>query len=321
MIDLINKDGYIFDLEYRVVDMLTEYQKTGSIVLTTNNEGISLDSIDFYKLLDYITDKFSIDKNKITIYTGNKLEQHTKYNVICRPNHWFRISNDSIPIDFSSLKKQELKTLGCFVGKITWHRLILLSWLYNNHRDNCLLTCHYRNEVIQQLSSELTELNFHSSSSLVEASEFLINKTPLVLGESFNEFTIGPPEHLTILSEYQNIFTDLVIETYVMGDTFFPTEKTMRPLIAKTPFIVMGPKNYLSNLKKIGFRTFNQWWNEDYDQYEGAPRIEEIKKIVTNIMLWTPTQMQTALNEMQEILEHNFMIYKQQAELIYDDEK
>ena len=58
---------------------------------------------------------------------------------------------------------------------------------------------------------------------------------------------------------------DIVVETYVSGQSFFPTEKTLRPIIAQTPFIVMGPKGYLANLRRMGFMTFGQWWDESYD--------------------------------------------------------
>ena len=31
------------------------------------------------------------------------------------------------------------------------------------------------------------------------------------------------------------------------------------------PFIVLGPKGYLHNLKRLGFKTFGTFWNESYD--------------------------------------------------------
>ena len=94
-----------------------------------------------------------------------------------------------------------------------------------------------------------------------------------------------------------------------MGNTFFPTEKTIRPIIAQTPFIIMGPKHYLANLKKLGFKTFDKWWSEDYDQFAGVDRIIEIKKRLSDIFSWQQEKLHTVLTEMQPILEFNYNHY------------
>ena len=304
MIQLINKDRFIYELDYQILNILNEYQKNGNVTINTNREGICLESAGFYKLLDHMCDIFSIDKSKITILTDNELETHDNYNITIGRSYWLDNTKSIIPQGYSPTKNTQLKTLGCFVGKINWHRLIMVSWLYTNHRDQCLLTCHYRNDDVQKLQSELTELNFFMCSEL-DSINFL-KHCPLIIDEEFTEFTILPPAHLNIIKQYDKIFLDLVIETYVMGNTFFPTEKTMRPIIAQTPFIIMGPKNYLSNLKKLGFKTFDQWWNEDYDQLEGADRIVEIKKRLTDIFSWPQEKLHAVLIEMQPILEFNY---------------
>ena len=69
----------------------------------------------------------------------------------------------------------------------------------------------------------------------------------------------------TFLEHYQKFLIDLVLETYATGATFFPTEKTLRPIIAKTPFIIFGPSGYLENMRRIGFKTFNNVIDESYD--------------------------------------------------------
>jgi hypothetical protein len=71
----------------------------------------------------------------------------------------------------------------------------------------------------------------------------------------------------------------------------------------------MAPKNHLANIKQRGFKTFSHWWNEDYDYYEGLPRINEIKKVVATIMTWPQEKMQQVLIEMEEILNHNRTLY------------
>lgn len=314
MINLINKDRFIYDLEYKSCDIVKEYFDTGRIEIMLNNEGICLERCGFYKFLDHLTDTFGIDKSSVTVYTNNVLEQHKFYNIVAYSSHWFARTKKIIPDNYIPTKDAELKTVGCFVGKVNWNRLILLTYLYNNFKEQSLLTCHYRHEDRQKLQSELTEINFYAADELLDCTTFL-KYCPLTINESFDTYMIGPPEHLTILDHYHGFFVELVIETYVMGNTFFPTEKTIRPIIAKTPFIAMGPKNHLANLKNMGFKTFDQWWDESYDYCEGVHRINEIKKVIKTIMSWSQEKLQQILTEMESTLEHNRNLY---LETIYE---
>ena len=101
----------------------------------------------------------------------------------------------------------------------------------------------------------------------------------------------------------------MVAETYIMGNTFYVTEKTLRPIIAKTPFIILGPKNYLANLKQLGYKTFSKWWDESYDHHEGVQRIEEIKKILQKILAMSTLELQLLLTDMNNILNYNYDHY------------
>lgn len=308
MINLVNKDRLIYDLEYRVVDILSEYLTNGKIEISVNSEGICLDRSGFYNLLDYIADKMNIDKKLISISTPNILEFHQEYTIKHYVNHWFKETRQNIPKNYSPMKNDQLKHIGCFIGKINWNRLILGSHLFKNFKDKILFTCHYRHEDSQKLQSELTELNFYNENVLSDAVD-LMNASPITLDETFNSYTIGPPEHLIILNRYNEFFAELVLETYVMGNTFFPTEKTLRPIIAKSPFIVMGPKNYLKNLRNMGFQTFGRWWDESYDYTEGSLRTEQIKLILNDILSWSSEQLQNTLLEMEPVLQHNRNLY------------
>ncbi len=308
MINLVNKDRFIYDLEYRIIDIISEYLTNGRVIINVNAEGICLDRCGFYKLLDYLCEQLNIDKKLITITTPNKLETHLEYNIEHFNNHWFSRTKQNIPPNYTPTKDAQLKHIGCFIGKLNWNRLILGSYLYKNFKDKILFTCHYRHEDSQKLQSELTELNFYNEHALNDAVE-LMNVSPITLCEKFDSYTIGPPEHLTILNQYNNFFVELVLETYVMGNSFFPTEKTLRPIIAETPFIIMGPKNYLKNLRTMGFMTFSEWWDEEYDHCEGVQRIEQIKLVLNEILSWTSEKLCNTLLEMQQILEHNRNLY------------
>lgn len=75
-----------------------------------------------------------------------------------------------------------------------------------------------------------------------------------------------------LLAYYHLFDIEMILETYCQGSTFFPTEKTIRPIMAGKPFLAYAPKNFLHNLKKLGFKTFGSIWDEDYDHYDGEQR-------------------------------------------------
>ena len=303
MIQITNKDRFIFNLSNKVSDIIKEYHETGQVHIGTNREGLCLNSTDFYQVLDYVCGQWGIDKKLVTIHTSNIEESHPDYNIITYGNHW--IPQTKIPLSFQLSPKTPQYTVGCFHGKPNWHRLVNSAWLYHNYKNKTLMTMHYDSTSERhQIDSELTDINRFAMNELESVVTFLPS-CPIVLDEGFINYTIGAPTHYNIIEKYSNIFLDLVSETYITGLTFFPTEKTLRPIIAKTPFIIMGPCGYLGNMRRIGFKTFDSWWDEGYDNKSGYERILAIRKILSEIYKWDVPKMINTLDNMSDVLNHN----------------
>jgi hypothetical protein len=304
MINLPNKDRVIFDLPLRVADMIKEYQETGGLVIRTNTEGLCLTTAKFYPVLDYLCDNFSINKKKVTIITNNVEESHPEYKISVQGNHWITYCKPIFKYNLDP-KTMNLKHVGCFLGKANWHRLILSSWLHTNYLDKTLLTMHYDpSSERHRLDCGINDINIMAPAELESVVQF-IKHCPLTLDEGFLNYTIGPPTHYNIIHQYKNIFADIVVETYISGRSFFPTEKTLRPIIAQTPFIVMGPAGYLGNLRRMGFQTFDRWWSEDYDNYSNYDRLCQIKQVLDNIFKLDNNNLQSLLKDMQNVLTYN----------------
>jgi hypothetical protein len=88
----------------------------------------------------------------------------------------------------------------------------------------------------------------------------------------------------SLLNYYNQFQIEIVAETMTRGTTFFPTEKTVRPIMGSKPMLIFGPINYMNNLRRLGFKTFGDLWSEEYDNYEGRARWDLIKKIIGNII-------------------------------------
>ena len=307
MVLMTNKDRKIYNVEHLIIDVIAELQTTGKVEIFLNYEGTCARSLGLYDLMDHICQSFNVNKNLITIRTQNYLEKHSEYNIIIEPNQWIKDTRQHAPLSISN-KQAQLKTVGFFSGRSSWHRMILGAWLFNNYQNHTLMSFNYRHIDDDKFLCELDELNFFQGSSLEEAVCFL-KHTPIVLDDMYHHKQIHTSKVWdnvnSLYNYYDQIFLDLVTETYVTGVTFCPTEKTIRPILTNTPFIVVGAVGYLENLRRFGFKTFGQWWDESYDQLEGADRIDAIKCLISEIMSWPQDKMCATIVDMRETLDQN----------------
>jgi hypothetical protein len=128
-------------------------------------------------------------------------------------------------------------------------------------------------------------------------------------------YPIQHPSNLNLLQYYQDIFVDVVVEPNISGNCFLVTEKLWRAILAKRPFIVVSNPNYLNNLKRLGFKTFDNYWDEEYDIHKEVNRIDKIKLILQEISSWALDELSNKLQDMESTLDHNLTVFK---ELTYD---
>ena len=126
----------------------------------------------------------------------------------------------------------------------------------------------------------------------------------------FSETTADFTQQLESL--YPNILIDIVAETWVAGRTFYLTEKTIRPMLLKKPMIVMGSRDTLDYLHQMGFKTFNDFWDEDYDGYAEGDRYNKILHLLKKLNNMSVAQLAQMYQEMQPILEHNLGLLENQ---------
>ena len=68
----------------------------------------------------------------------------------------------------------------------------------------------------------------------------------------------------------------------------------------------MGPKNHLIYLRQMGFRTFHDFWDEDYDGYDPVTRFQLIIELVDTLATKPKEELDDMYHKMQSILDHNY---------------
>lgn len=191
-------------------------------------------------------------------------------------------------------------------------------------------TCNYRNNIVDELNKkELLKnclVSLHARDSTTEerpeyrspALNELDNQDFLSKAIQKNRFeTMIPAENcgfgqLNYLSQviphrvYNATYVSLVAETETEYQGYIMSEKISKPLIAKKPFLIFAAPGYLQALHSIGFKTFSDWWSEEYDTIEDPDK--RIQAIVESLESFNNLSTETKINyikEMDTVTRHN----------------
>lgn len=112
---------------------------------------------------------------------------------------------------------------------------------------------------------------------------------------------------------YNKSLINVVTETFYRqewnetGNIFF-SEKIWKPIVCKQAFIVVGPKHTLKYLKDLGFKTFEDIWDESYDSVDYKKRLYMAANSLYNTIDNYSVDQLNVLTK--EIREHNFKHFK-----------
>jgi hypothetical protein len=85
------------------------------------------------------------------------------------------------------------------------------------------------------------------------------------------------------------------------------TEKEIKPILARHPFIIHNLTGALAHLKNMGFLTFERWFDESYDEEtDDNKRLIKIVDEVKRLSELSFEQWDIMLEEMSPVLEHNY---------------
>jgi len=112
------------------------------------------------------------------------------------------------------------------------------------------------------------------------------------------------------LDQLTSAFFHVVTETVYFLPKLHLTEKIFKPIVAKRPFILVAAPGNLAYLKSYGFKTFDRWIDESYDQEtDNYLRIEMITAEIKKLCELSPEALQQMYQEMQAVLEYNFKYF------------
>jgi hypothetical protein len=310
MIVLPNIDGKIWNLEQKILDIVDCVINQRPLHISLNNEGPDANELGLYSLLDVICNQYNYPKQNVTILTNNLLESHSEYCIRKAAPFHFVTSAQQFALEHEFPTKtfnKDFKHFGLFIGRSNWLRLWLASYMYNYYRNLTKMTFHYNpNLDFHQDHLGLDDLIRFRPDLIANLDPLQLIANSPIIDQAVEAYPIITPAHFNISNVYHCFFLEVVCETYSRGTSFFPTEKTWRPIATRTPFIVQGPKDYIKNLHRLGFKTFSNWFDESHSQDEYNYQPIGICATLDRLATYSISELEGIYIDMNDTLEHNY---------------
>ena len=237
--------------------------------------------------------------NKITILSCHYWEKNASIRFTTPPPYTIRVRP---------------KKFLCFNRVSRLHRIELLE---NMFKHNLVDSAYYSFD-------KTIDFNYH-----VEDAEILekypnIHKNKHRLPLTLNLYKdCENPATSTIhdLKYYENSYFSVVTETkfhyqdpvgheeYLTRDVFI-TEKVIKPIVFKHPFIVVAASNYLTELRALGYKTFHPYIDETYDLIENdQERFSMVINEITRLCTKTHKEWLQWQIAVKEIVEFNNQVF------------
>jgi hypothetical protein len=284
-------DNKLFE-NYDTIDLNTELieyikNKKCRIVFVYVLEGY-FNNIDW---INNLCQKYSFEKDDVILITSNLIE-FNNYNFTLIQYNYFGNHINFLPM--SKLHKIDLKNYqnnyNRFLNNINTLHFLCFNGI---PRFNRILMFDELNQNKKLIGKFITTLRSNEKNYYYDIPNWDSRK--LGAGASLN------------IQAHLDCFLNIITETLFDNDSIFLSEKTYKPIYLCQPFIIFGNPHSLKKLKELGYKTFDKWWDESYDEeLDVNNRFKKIISILEVIAEWDMDKCFSIKQEMQDILIHNY---------------
>ena len=333
-----------FDSYFTIGDGILEYSHVSNDVLHKIKHGNGYILIDhspeafvYDKHLSVIHSYFSshdISLHKIIYLTGcmNVDEVYSsycnRYNIPDDKNYRIKLVCYPCSIDTASKDIENLTAEPAY-DVDTLPKKIFLSWnrRHKAHR-NMLAVLFNKNNLLDQSyfsmpreEPEFPDVKFENIFQSHWLDFFnltkkdvmdLVNKLPLVVDGKTAINDMIKINQNSSENFYKDSLISIITETNFLENEISMTEKSIKPVKEKHPFIMVGVKGTLKTFHNLGYKTFSDFWSEEYDNIDhGWERLGEIIRVCNEIAQWDSAKILDFKKKVKPIVDHNFQIAKQ----------
>lgn len=250
------------------------YRNNKKVLLSLGTDGWDIVANGIENVVKEIADVLSIPYEHIVFESTDQLTKSKIFLHVKRQNNL--LSRDLHPCEYNSPSQ---KGVGLFIGRATNERLY--AFWKSCKLKNTLRTCHLQVQNIEEHTSDFSQFICEHNDKW----QSIKNLFPYTdIDQEFNVYNYETVTEKLIrfdldrvwLNVYDKIDIEIVCETNTTLDTFFVTEKTLRPIYYGRLFLVIGSPSFEQNLKNLGFDIFDDIIDKSYDDLESYMRVDAV---------------------------------------------
>jgi hypothetical protein len=301
---------YVGELCALIIESMRENKEVHLItkeIFSNKNNGL-------YDLLDQLCYHYKWDKKTITITNSNMLEYHDEYNIRTFPIKDALTSTSLVSVIDEDIPWTGEKYYGIFIGRANVTRLRAVhNHLNFKYRSKGLASFHANLEEFADpdvLLNYLCETNstWGEIKAVTPFSDIDTLMTPPI---------VYPTNFLTFKNVYNRIAIEIVCETNERSNEFGLSEKILRPMLYKRPFLLIAGSNYINAAKDPNNFKNKLGLDEPFDFfenlvptysccYDGASRSDFVFDRLSELI--ASNRIETVLDECKDQIEHNYKL-------------
>ena len=226
-------------------------------------------------------------------------------------------ANECSLMNLDELKNTKNRPKKCLIynRRIAPHRVIILSLLHN---DRLADSCEYSIDLSLwdhgDLGLELSNGTDYDNVSYIEDKSYKskmingffklrkVNKSVIDFENVGSVWGFGFEQK----EPYMNTYFSLITETLFYEHGHYISEKSLKGIAHLHPFVILGKPGIIKQLKKWGFKTFSDFWDESYDDIQNnSQRIIKVFEVVKTLIEKTNEEWDILNEKLYPILEHN----------------
>jgi hypothetical protein len=316
------------NLDIKIVEGIKHYK--GYFVLNDSVDPLIADNLQ--TLAEFLNSK-DINPKKLIYLSGCfDISSANDHGVSLMPSYWhettmaFQFSNRFLEHDQFVMPK-----LKKFISlNRTWrhHRLHFLYELYKNKLltefDISFLKTDPETEESYPYSLYNKSCGFYPNEELPQIKKLggeIDTLLPLQVDDISALTEHVSHSHIDTHSRYFfNVVTETVFYNFynTNNNTTFEgihlSEKILKPILYKTPFILVGPYGGLKVMRSLGYKTFSEFIDESYDEIEDSYlRMQAIFSLIKDINRMSDARLAEIDILVRDVCEHNFNHLKERG--------
>ena len=224
----------------------------------------------YYSFFEFLQ-KNKVDKNRIFLLYNNSIRlgiaEYNDFYTLYYPSFLYEFSH-SKKINFENYIKESLYDFSCFNRNVkTFKDEFVLKVLDDGL--NCAITYDYFNKTDY---TNHTFLKFENDNGIgyLKDKEYFLGKVNLCTESEY--YSTYHHKATAARSEHQ------------WDDMIHLSEKTFRNISYGIPFVLIGSKYSLKELRRIGFKTFDSLIDESYDEVDDSIRMDMAIKAAKELL-------------------------------------